>query len=671
MLYCDLVLNGVQAWSGVPCLLGAPINSRAYLGFVGDLLFVDTQGVSDPDYTGLGTRYFLIYVPTDGSANTVVPLTMEPSQQVSVTLGLQDCLLSFYDRDTLTSPTDRAAFVPAIPSRGFQSPAVVVGPPGPQGQPGIPGAPGPAGNTVLYGSGAPANTLGVDGNFYIDEIAYYIYGPKALGVWPAGVALKGPAGLNGYSGVLTADDPPGTPNTWDDEFVSDTGPSGSGMWSWVNQGTATYSVASGSLNINAPALNGDSLRILVKPWSDAGAWTITTKVNLLAQGIVNYTQAGMVLRNSSTGKLVGIILTAYTTYATGMSIQLNNYNSPTSYSSNIFAPGVALQEVYLRLASDGTNLTASYSTDGIAFINFATVTIASWIGTIDGIGLYANSSNSIGNAVTGSFAWIRKNWTAAPATGTLGGSVPAGGTTGQALVKRSSTDYDLMWSNFAFTVAYQVVDAMIPPTSPSALDDEFRTSPLSPAWSLVNWGTLTTYDVNVSRLDALYVVAPASSWNLHAIMKPLPAGDFTVWSRLSLEAHGTGYSLAGLLLSDGLTLTTGNQLSVHVGWNTSWCRQTVQWTGFNYPPNSLLLYPDNHPTQVYVRIRRVGSALYAAWSNNGVDWDEAAVTAVGTMAYVGLFIESYTGGITAATFDFFRYSNSGTAKLGSIRNVYQ
>jgi len=33
-----------------------------YLGFIGDLAFVDTQGTSNPIYTGLGTRFMLVYL---------------------------------------------------------------------------------------------------------------------------------------------------------------------------------------------------------------------------------------------------------------------------------------------------------------------------------------------------------------------------------------------------------------------------------------------------------------------------------------------------------------------------------------------------------------------------------------------------------------------------------
>lgn len=36
--------------------------NRQYLGFVGDFVFVDTQGTDDPKYSGLGTRWLLVYI---------------------------------------------------------------------------------------------------------------------------------------------------------------------------------------------------------------------------------------------------------------------------------------------------------------------------------------------------------------------------------------------------------------------------------------------------------------------------------------------------------------------------------------------------------------------------------------------------------------------------------
>jgi hypothetical protein len=69
-LYCDIVSNGTpivncrrcRAYSGSateapPFLL---LDAR-YWGFNGDFLFIDTQGDADPQYSGLGTRWQLLY----------------------------------------------------------------------------------------------------------------------------------------------------------------------------------------------------------------------------------------------------------------------------------------------------------------------------------------------------------------------------------------------------------------------------------------------------------------------------------------------------------------------------------------------------------------------------------------------------------------------------------
>jgi len=46
---------------------------------------------------------------------------------------------------------------------------VVISSPGPQG---------PRGKTILNGNGAPANNLGLEGDFYYDKDTTYFYGPK-------------------------------------------------------------------------------------------------------------------------------------------------------------------------------------------------------------------------------------------------------------------------------------------------------------------------------------------------------------------------------------------------------------------------------------------------------------------------------------------------------------
>ena len=65
-LYLDLLGNGAAILTGAICEDRNLIVREAYLGFIGDLSFMDTQGTDDPQYTGLGERWALLYLsPAD------------------------------------------------------------------------------------------------------------------------------------------------------------------------------------------------------------------------------------------------------------------------------------------------------------------------------------------------------------------------------------------------------------------------------------------------------------------------------------------------------------------------------------------------------------------------------------------------------------------------------
>lgn len=71
-------------------------------------------------------------------------------------------------------------------------PAVIVSPTGVQG---------PRGNATLSGTGAPAASTGIDGDYYVDTTSYpasvILYGPKVSGSWPgSGITLAGGAVLS-------------------------------------------------------------------------------------------------------------------------------------------------------------------------------------------------------------------------------------------------------------------------------------------------------------------------------------------------------------------------------------------------------------------------------------------------------------------------------------------
>lgn len=57
-------------------------------------------------------------------------------------------------------------------------------------------------NTILSGSGPPADTVGNGGDFYLDTAANVLYGPKVGDAWPTtGVTLVGPQGPPGQNGT--------------------------------------------------------------------------------------------------------------------------------------------------------------------------------------------------------------------------------------------------------------------------------------------------------------------------------------------------------------------------------------------------------------------------------------------------------------------------------------
>lgn len=60
-LFVDVLVNGVLIIGGVIAENLNVIVRSVYLGFTGDIAFVDTQGSADPVYTGLGTRWILGY----------------------------------------------------------------------------------------------------------------------------------------------------------------------------------------------------------------------------------------------------------------------------------------------------------------------------------------------------------------------------------------------------------------------------------------------------------------------------------------------------------------------------------------------------------------------------------------------------------------------------------
>jgi hypothetical protein len=60
-LFIDVTYNGIPIVNGRLCQDRTDLVPDKYLGMPQNLFFADTQGTSDPQYAGFGTRYLLCY----------------------------------------------------------------------------------------------------------------------------------------------------------------------------------------------------------------------------------------------------------------------------------------------------------------------------------------------------------------------------------------------------------------------------------------------------------------------------------------------------------------------------------------------------------------------------------------------------------------------------------
>lgn len=87
-VFVDLNSNGTDMC--VACLAhnGVALDScNSYDGFQGNLFFIDTQGIDDPQYTGFGTRWVLVYLTPEELALLGSKVSTVPPSAVVLTLS--------------------------------------------------------------------------------------------------------------------------------------------------------------------------------------------------------------------------------------------------------------------------------------------------------------------------------------------------------------------------------------------------------------------------------------------------------------------------------------------------------------------------------------------------------------------------------------------------------
>jgi hypothetical protein len=126
--------------------------------------------------------------------------------------------------------------------------------------------------------------------------------------------------------------PPLVPNAEDEDFFS-----GTDGFSWANQGSATVVYANSTVALSAPANGTNSLRVRVKSiTSPSSDYLYRTQFGLIGNLPLNFLNGGLVLKETSSGKLLSFALYSCDGSAShSTTLQVDRWNSETSYASTV------------------------------------------------------------------------------------------------------------------------------------------------------------------------------------------------------------------------------------------------------------------------------------------------------------------------------------------------
>lgn len=233
-------------------------------------------------------------------------------------------------------------------------------------------------------------------------------------------------------------------------------------------------------------------------------------------------------------------------------------------------------------------------------------------------------------------------------------------------------------SSGAGSALYTRWDPFVPDSSPDALTEEFTSTSLA-NFTQVNTGTNgTVVDADTTVHGALFLDVPTHAYRMRALLKALPAGDFTIHTAINFAAEQIDAAWGGIILSTTAATNSGTQTMLIYG---SWGgnagyggRGIAYWSTFGESATgNSMPYAHAMPSQrAFLRLRRVGSTYYFAWSIDGETWLEKALALNGGMtpSYFGLFGQAYAGSQTRLSFPYLRYYPTGTQlRTGAARNV--
>ena len=173
-------------------------------------------------------------------------------------------------------------------------------------------------------------------------------------------------------------------------------------FTWANQGTSTVTDQNGTIVMDAPPASGENARVQVRT-APSPTYSVIAAFQYI--GIIEfgrYPNFGLVLRQSTSGKMYGH---AFGAQAGDRALMHATYkfNSPTSYAGDVTSRKSTLHRspyLWLKMTDNNTNLLFYVSGDGVNWIQTgsesrgAFMTLNGGVTGPDQVGWYVNNEGS-------------------------------------------------------------------------------------------------------------------------------------------------------------------------------------------------------------------------------------------------------------------------------------
>ncbi len=452
-----------------------------------------------------------------------------------------------------------------------------------------------------FGDGGTANTLNATHTYTVP------------GTFTATLTVTDSRGAKAYATVQVKVDAPNTScfGARSDDFL------GSSLnrdrWPTIVRENQLYSVSGGALRLPTSVgdlygSRNDATNLVLQP-APSGAWQATTKVTLPTSA--DYQQAGLIIYGDDDNYAkVGLL------HSGSRRVEFIRETAGTPRNEgadSTVAP--AGDTIYLRLMSDGTNLTAAFSADGQTFTPVGRTAALAGISNPK-VGLFALNGGTTAPVVDAVFDWFQ----------------------------------------FA-------PDTPAEPVSPS---DEFTGDTLDKCrWNAIVREDPTAYRVTGGqlRIDVPNgdIYGSGNSGPTNFILQTAPSGDWTLETKVDGSLLNEQYQQAGLIVyaDDDNYLKfdyiVDNQPGQPVSRRIEF-RSEIGGAVQDPQPQAA-----NLTTAVWhLRLARSGNTYTASYSADGTTWTalpELTNAAVGATPKVGLFtLGANQTASKAASFDYFRLS---------------